>query len=123
MKIVHLTSTEGGGSHFEEMEIRVDASATTPSGIVLNRSDMLPIVGSMIMELPEGMMWDWHTSARASFIVVLSGEIESETSDGAKRSWGIGDMFFNDNCSGCGHRTRTVNGPARALFLYPPEDS
>jgi hypothetical protein len=74
----------------------------------------------MIMELAAGLVWDWHTSARPCFIVVLSGTIESETTDGAKRVWGAGEIFFNDNLSGRGHRTRTVDGPARLLFLYPP---
>jgi hypothetical protein len=119
MKLVHLTSTVDGGSRFAEMEIRVDASPT-PSGAVLNRSDIFPMVGSMIMELPEGLILDWHTSPRPSFVVVLSGAVESETSDGAKRSWGAGEMFFTDDRDGRGHRTRTVDGSARLLFLYPP---
>jgi hypothetical protein len=31
-------------------------------------------------------------------------------------------MFFTDDRGGRGHRTRTVDGPARLLFLYPPDD-
>ncbi len=120
MKIVHLTSTADGGSSFEEMEIRVDASPT-PSGLALNRSETFPIVGSMIMELPEGLVLDWHTSGRPSFVVVLSGTVELETSDGAKHGWGTGEMFFTNDCEGRGHRTRTVDGPARLLFLYAPD--
>jgi hypothetical protein len=90
--------------------------------MVLNRSDTFPIVGWMIMELPEGLMWDWHTSARPSFVIVLSGVVESETSDGAKQNWRAGEMFFTDDCNSRGHRTRTVDGPARLLFIYPPDD-
>ncbi len=89
MKLVHLTSTADGGSRFGEMEIRVDAS-TTPWGIVLNLSNIFPIIGLMIMELPEKLMLDWHASARPSFVVVLSGKVESETSDGARQSWAAG---------------------------------
>jgi hypothetical protein len=121
MKLVHLTSTADGGSRFGEMEIHLDASPTR-SGSVLNRSDIFPVASSRIMELPEGLVMDWHTSPRSSFVVVLSGMVESETSDGAKRSWGTGEMFFTDDRDGRGYRTRTVNGPARLLFLYPPND-
>jgi hypothetical protein len=121
MKLVHLTSTADGGSRFGEMEIPINAFPT-PSGTVLNRSDVLPIVGSTVMELPEGLIMDWHTSPRPSFVVVLSGVVESETSDGAKHSWGTGEMFFTDDREGRGHRTCTVDGPARLLFLYPPND-
>jgi hypothetical protein len=121
MKLVHLTSTADGASRFGEKEISVNAFST-PSGAVLNRSDIFSIDGSMIMELPKELMLDWHTSPRPSFVVVLSGAIESETSDGAKQSWGPGEIFFTDDRDGRGHRTRTVDGPARLLFLYPPND-
>lgn len=121
LKLVHLTSTAEGGSRFEEKEIHLDA-LPTPSGWLLSRSDVFPLVGSMIMELPEGLVMDWHTSPRPSFVVVLSGMVESETSDGAKHNWGAGEMFFTDDRDGRGHRTRTVDGSARLLFLYPPND-
>jgi hypothetical protein len=121
MKLAHLTATEDGGSRFGEIEINVEATATDPRGNVVHRSEMFPISGSMIMEMPEGLMMDWHASPRPSFIVVMSGTVESETTDGAKRSWSAGEMFFTDDRGGRGHRTRTVDGSARLLFLYPPE--
>lgn len=122
MKLAHLTTTEDGGSHFSEIEIRVDQVVTDPWGNAVNHSEIFPVVGSMIMELPEGLMMDWHASARPSFIVVISGTVESETTDGAKRSWSAGDMFFTDD-RGKGHRSQTVGGPARLLFLYPPAEA
>ncbi len=122
MKLAHLTATTDGGSCFGEIEMPVDAVTTDPRGNIVNRSDVFPVVGSMIMEIPEGLAMDWHASQRASFIVVLSGMVESETTDGATRSWGTGEMFFTDDLGGRGHRTRTVGGPARLLFLYPPAD-
>jgi hypothetical protein len=82
---------------------------------------MLPVIGSMIMEMPEGLMMDWHASARPSFIVMMSGTVESETTDSAKRSWGAGEMFFSDDRGSRGHRSRTVGGPPRLMFLYPSE--
>jgi hypothetical protein len=123
MKLGQLMSTADGNSCFGEIEISVDAAAKHPSGSVLNRSDILPLVGSMIMEMPEGLMMEWHVSPRPSFIVVLSGVVQSETSDGAKRAWGAGEMFFTNDLDGRGHRTCTVGGPARLLFLYPPPDA
>lgn len=121
MKLTHLTATEDGGSRFGEIEIHVDETATDPWGNVVNRSEVFPIVGSMIMEMPAGLIMDWHASARPSFIVVMSGTVESETTDGAKRSWSAGEIFFTDDRGGRGHRTLTVGGPARLLFLYPPK--
>ncbi len=121
MKLAHLTTKEDGGSRFGEIEIRLSDTATDPWGNIVNRSETFPVVGSMIMEMPEGLMMDWHASARASFIVVLSGTVESETTDGAKRSWSAGQMFFTDDRGSRGHRTRIVSGPALLLFLYLPD--
>jgi quercetin dioxygenase-like cupin family protein len=120
MKLAHLTTTEDGGSRFSEIEIRLGETAPDPWGNVVSRSEMFPLVGSMVIEMPDGLMMDWHASARPSFIVVLSGTVESETTDGAKRSWTAGQMFFTDDRGGSGHRTRTIGGPALLLFLYPP---
>ncbi len=122
MKLAHLTSTEDGGSRFGEIDIRLGNSATDPRGNIISRSEVLPLVGTMVMEMSEGLMMDWHASARSSFIVVLSGTIESETTDGETRRWSAGQMFFTDDRGGRGHRTRTVGGPALLLFLYPPAE-
>ena len=120
MKLAHLTSTEDGGSSFSEIDIRLEETGSDPRGNIINRSEVFPLIGSMVMEMPEGLTMDWHTSARPSFIVVLSGTVESETTDGETRRWSAGQMFFTDDRRGRGHRTRTVGGPAMLLFLYPP---
>jgi quercetin dioxygenase-like cupin family protein len=121
MKLAHLTTAEDGGSRFVDMQIRVRDAVTDPWGNTVRRSENFPATGWSIMEMPAGLKMDWHASAQPSFIIVLSGTIQSETTDGETRSWGAGEMFFTDD-RGSGHRTRTVDGPAKLLFLYPPPE-
>lgn len=83
MKLAHLTATPDGGSRFLDFELSVDFAAANPTGKIIKRSDMLPIIGSLIMEMPAELVMDWHAIPWASFIVVLSGTVESETTDGA----------------------------------------
>ena len=47
---------------------------------------------------------------------------EVEASDGTKHRWSNGEMFLADDVGSRGHRTRTIGGPARVLFVHlPPE--
>jgi len=53
---------------------------------------------------------------------VLSGTVEVETSNGSTRGWSSGGMFLADDVGSRGHRTRTIRGPARGLFVPLPLD-
>jgi hypothetical protein len=123
MKVTRFVPAADGGSRFGEIEIRVDNPSTDHFGNTVNRSRVFPVVSSMVSELPEGMVQDWHPASRRQFVVVMSGAVEVETSDGRKQTWRAGEMFFADDSDSNGHRTRTVGGPARLLFLHLPADA
>src|SRR4029077_19065872 len=59
---------------------------------------------------------------RRQLLFALSGTLEVETSDGKKRQCSSGRVFLADDVGTSGHRTRTIGGPARVLFVHlPPE--
>ena len=73
-------------------------------------------------EMPEGLNQHWHPASRRQLLIVLSGTLKVETSDGKKRRYSSGDVFLADDAGCRGHRTRTIGGPARVLFVHlPPE--
>ena len=76
----------------------------------------------MLTEMPEGLNQDWHPASRRQLVVVLSGTVEVETNDGSRRRWSSGEMFLADDVGSRGHRTRTLGGPARVLFVHLPPD-
>ena len=122
MKVVRFAATPDGGSHFIEVDIPIDNAAADAFGNVVHRSAVLPAQSTMVTDMPEDFYQDWHPASRRQLLFVLSGTLEVETSDGNKRHCGSGDVFLADDVGSRGHRTRTIGGAARVLFVHlPPE--
>jgi hypothetical protein len=122
MKITRFIPTEDGGSKFLDIGIPIDNAATDAFGHLIHRSAVIPAQSTMLTEMPEGLNQNWHPASRRQFVVVLAGTIEVETSDGEKRRWSAGEFFLPDDAGSRGHRTRTIGGPARVLFVHLPAD-
>ena len=122
MKIVRFAAASDGGSHFVEVDLPTDNVSTDAWGHTARRSAILPAQSTMVTEMPEGLYQDWHPASRRQLLVVLSGTLEVETSDGQKHRCSSGEVFLADDVGSRGHRTRTIAGPARVLFVHlPPE--
>jgi hypothetical protein len=122
MKIVRFASASDGGSQFGEIDLPIDNASTDAFGNTVHRSAILPVQSTMVTDMPEGLYQDWHPASRRQLLVMLSGTLEVETSDGKKHRCGSGDVFLADDVGSRGHRTRTIGGPARVLFVHlPPE--
>ncbi len=77
----------------------------------------------MVTEMPEDLYQDWHPASRRQLLVVLSGTLEVETSDGRQHRCGSGEVFLADDVGSRGHRTHTIGGPARVLFVHLPSEA
>ncbi|HTQ34144.1 MAG TPA: cupin domain-containing protein [Stellaceae bacterium] len=122
MKVVRFTTASDGGSQFVEVDIPIDNASTDAFNNIVHRSAVLPAQSAMVTDMPEGFYQDWHPASRRQLLFVLSGTLEVETSDGKKHRCGSGEVFFADDVGSRGHRTRTIDGPARVLFVHlPPE--
>ena len=118
MKIVRFASASDSGSQFVEVDLPIDNASTDAFGNTVHRSAILPAQSTMMTEMPEGLYQDWHPASRRQLLVVLSGTLEVETSDGRKHRCGSGEVFLADDVGSRGHRTRTIDGPARVLFVH-----
>lgn len=123
MKIVRFASAPDGGSQFIEIDIPIDNAATDAFGNTVHRSAVVPAQSTMVTDMPEGLYQDWHPASRRQLLFVLSGTFEVETSDGKKHRCSSGEMFLADDVGSRGHRTRTIGGPARVLFVHLPPDA
>src|SRR5258705_3592130 len=122
MKITRFVRTPDGGLKFVEVDIPIDNASTDAFGNTVHRSAVLPAQSTMVTEMPEGLYQDWHTASRRQLLVVLSGTLEVETSDGKKHRCSSGEVVLGDDVGSRGHRTRTIGGPPRVLFVHlPPE--
>ena len=123
MKIVRFAAAPDSGSQFIEIDFPVDNASTDAWGHTARRSAVVPAQSTMVTEMPEGLYQDWHAASRRQLLVVLSGTLEVETSDGSKQRCSAGDLFLADDVGSRGHRTRTIGGPARVLFVHLPPES
>jgi hypothetical protein len=122
MKVVRFVTAPDGGSQFVEVDIAIDNASTDVFGNTVHRSAVLPAQSAMVTDMPEGLYQDWHPASRRQLLFVLSGTLEVEASDGKKHRCGSGEVFLADDVGSRGHRTRTIGGPVRVLFVHlPPE--
>ena len=86
----------------------------------VHRSAVVPAQSVMVTDMPKGLYQDWHPASRRQLLFVLSGTVEIEISDGTKHRCSSGDVFLADDVGSRGHRSRTIGGPARVLFVHLP---
>lgn len=116
MRITRFIATPDGGSVFVELDIPLPISHMDEFGNVYALSELIAC-GGVIAELPEGLDQDWHIAPSRQFVIVMSGALDVETTDGAVRRFSQGDMFMADDRTGRGHRTRAVSGRSLLMFL------
>jgi quercetin dioxygenase-like cupin family protein len=121
MRITRFVTTSDGGSRFEELDIPFPQPYVDEFGNTYHLTRAFASSG-VIVDLPHGLNQDWHVAPSRQIVVVLCGRLEVETTDAQVRRWGPGDMFMADDCTGKGHRTRVVEGPAKLVFLRLGED-
>lgn len=122
MKITRFITTSDGGSKFVELEIPLPVPYTDEFGNVYSLSEGVPYNG-VIAELPRGLDLDWHVAPSRQFVIVMSGALDVESTDGVIKRFSPGDMFMADDRNGQGHRTRVVgDGAALLMFLKVADD-
>jgi hypothetical protein len=120
MKITRFHMTDDGGSRFEDFEIPIDQPRPDNFGHTLRQSNAWPSPAIRFVELPAGLDQSWHHAPASQVVVVLSGEVEVGTSDGATRRATTGQAFIADDLTGKGHVTKVIGGPARVMFVELP---
>jgi hypothetical protein len=86
----------------------------------LPQDGIMEAAGFHFVSMPAG--WDggeWHPAPRRQFIIPLSGEMEFETSDGEKRTFGPGDILLVEDTAGKGHISRMVSSSLGVFAVVP----
>lgn len=122
MKITTFYATESGESRFGDVSIPLDIEREDDFGHQLMVSAPYASPAVQLVQLPAGLDQDFHNAPARQLVVVLSGRVEVETTDGACRQWQPGEIFMPADVTGRGHRTRTLGGPALVLFAPVPDD-
>jgi quercetin dioxygenase-like cupin family protein len=121
MRITRFITTADGGSRFVQMDLPVSTPYTDEFGNVYSLSEAISCTG-VIADLPAGLDQDWHVAPGRQLVIVMTGALEVQTTDGQIRRFQKGDLFMADDPKGRGHQTRVLEGPALLMFLKVPED-
>src|SRR5215212_7451636 len=114
--ITRVYSDSNGDSHFEEIEVELHEA-----GSVGRLSDVLPAKGIIFREVEPTYDWNFHTAPQKQYIILLDGEIEIETSLGAKRTFKAGEVLLVEDTTGKGHKTRNLKPIKRkSIFITLP---
>ena len=121
MKITAFVATTAGGSLFREIDVPWSITREDAFGHSIRCSAAYMSPAVQFVELPAGLDQDWHNAPARQVVVVLTGVIEVETTDGACRQWQAGETFLPADTTGRGHRTRAIGGAVRLLFAPLPD--
>lgn len=68
---------------------------------------------------PPGWIGELHPAPTRQFLALLSGAVEVETTDGATRRLGPGDLVLLEDTWGRGHVTRNIADGYTAFLVVP----
>lgn len=108
-----------GETHFDDREVPFELVDFAPPAPPISVTESIGTKGMTVISSPGGWEGDWHPTPRRQFIVVLTGELEVEVSDGELRVFHTGDMILVEDTTGRGHISR-VPGKKRGYALALP---
>lgn len=121
MRYTHLYVDTNGDSRFEDARLPMDEDASGPGVAELVSGDQL--VGALrFLRLPPGWFQEQRPAHNRRWLLVLSGVMDVEASDGEVRRFGPGSVLLVEDTHGLGHRGRVVGGPAEIAIAPLADD-
>ena len=114
MHIARIYADVLGESHYEDIEV-----GTLPRGPLGCMSDPIAVTSMILRENHPGYDYDWHVAPCRQYIVMLSGLVEIQTSDGEARTFGPGEIVLVEDVFGKGHASKSPDGKARTSIFLP----
>ncbi len=116
--LIRLYADPDGESHIDEQQIELEPTAYAPPAPDVYLSRPMAAVAAAFLHVPAGWIGTWHVAPRRQLFVVLSGEIEVEMSDGARKVGTPGMVALLEDTTGRGHVTRALGSTfARAVVV------
>jgi quercetin dioxygenase-like cupin family protein len=109
MKVVRIYTGSDNQTHFQDVDLDTFAKLSTKVGEGPVRLNQGPAKSSL----------DFHNAPRRQYVVMMSGVMEVEISDGSKRQFVAGDVLVAEDLTGKGHITRGVGEAPRVSLAVP----
>ena len=115
-KYVRLYAGADGQSHFEDVHVELG-----DSGRGTDVSNEIAATGVNFARFRDDYGFEQHAAPSRRFVVILSGSIEVEVSDGEVRVLGPGTVLLAEDLAGVGHRSHAVGTDERlSMFVQLP---
>ena len=116
MQLTRIYTGDDGTSQFEEIELNLKEFEIGALSRQL-RPD------SVIFRVSEpGLVNDWHTAPGKTMIIVVSGSVQTEVTNGEVRRFDAGGICYAEDVTGPGHLTTDLEGPRLSLMVSLPDD-
>ena len=106
-----------GESHIESVGVEQSLVDAAPPAPPLYLSVNKPASSYLFYSAEPGWTGDWHLAPARQFMVLLSGALEVETSDGDVRRFGPGDVVLLEDTWGKGHKLRNLGDNFLHFFV------
>lgn len=114
MLITRVVVDQEGETHFQDVRIPLE-----DKGIIGWLSKRFPVKEIIFRENTADYNWDFHNTPEKQFVIILSGAIEIEVSDGEVRRFHDGAIVLLEDTHGKGHRTTNISGKTRRSLFIP----
>jgi quercetin dioxygenase-like cupin family protein len=106
-----------GESHFDQVKVDQSPVNAASSAPLLYLSQDEPASAYLFSSLEPGWTSDWQPAPVRQFMVVLSGTMEVEASDGDTKQFHAGDSILFEDTWGKGHRLKNGGGDVLRVFI------
>lgn len=117
MKILRVYTGDDGASHFEDLDIELEAQ-----GGAGRISAPWPARSILFREVDGDYALGFHNAPRRQFVINLTGSVDIEVGDGTVRRLGPGGILLAEDTTGQGHISRAVAGEPRTCLFVPLDD-
>ena len=88
-----------------------------PPAPALSTSQAEPATRWLLLKLDAGWDGTWHPSPNRQFMIITSGEVKVEVTDGEIKTFRPGDVLLVEDIEGRGHYSTTPDGVECGIFV------
>ena len=121
LKYVRLYADEHGETHLKEEEFIMNNADYAPPAPPLWVGPRSKATGTTVLAFPVGWFGDYHPVPRPQWMLIMSGAIEVEVSDGEKRTYPAGTITFLEDMNSKGHISRNASNEVAVVMVTEVE--
>ncbi len=114
---LRLYSDDSGETHLEDEEMLMTEAEYAPPAPPNWVGPREKATGWTVIGLPSGWFGDFHPVPRPQWMLIMSGVVEVEVTDGTKRTCPAGTIAFLEDAGSKGHISRSVGDELSVIMV------